>query len=48
MIEYIKLALGNITHRKLRSFLTVLGIVIGIAAIISLVTVSQGLENFVT
>jgi len=48
MIEYLKLAVGNITHRKLRSFLTVLGIVIGITAIISLITVSQGLENFVT
>jgi putative ABC transport system permease protein len=32
-------------HRQLRSWLTVLGVIIGIAAIVSLITIGQGLEN---
>ncbi|MBS3162590.1 ABC transporter permease [Candidatus Woesearchaeota archaeon] len=32
-------------HRQLRSWLTVLGVVIGIAAIVSLMTIGQGLED---
>tara|TARA_Y100000310_G_C20666275_1_gene807662 strand:+ start:207 stop:1361 length:1155 start_codon:yes stop_codon:yes gene_type:complete len=32
-------------HRKMRSWLTVIGIIIGIAAIVTLISVSQGLEN---
>jgi len=41
----IRLAVGYITHRKLRSWLTTLGIIIGIASIVALVTVSEGLET---
>lgn len=43
--EYFLLAINSITHRKLRSWLTIIGIVIGVAAIISLMTISRGLEN---
>lgn len=43
--EYLFLALKSIRHRKLRSWLTVIGIVIGVAAIISLITLSRSLEN---
>ncbi|MBS3086382.1 ABC transporter permease [Candidatus Pacearchaeota archaeon] len=39
------MAIGNIRHRKLRTWLTVIGIIIGVAAIISLVTVSRSLES---
>jgi putative ABC transport system permease protein len=35
----------NMKHRQLRSWLTILGVVIGIAAIVSLITIGQGLEN---
>ena len=42
------LAIKNIKARKLRNSLTILGIVIGIAAIITLITMSQGLESSVT
>lgn len=42
--EYLKLAITSIKHRKLRTSLTILGIIIGVAAIISLVSVSQGLQ----
>src|SRR3989338_9197555 len=46
MIEdYVKFAVNNIFHRKLRSWLTVLGIIIGVAAIIALISVSQGLKG---
>ena len=43
--DYFLMAVNNIRHRKLRSWLTVIGIIIGIAAIISLITVSRSLES---
>lgn len=43
--EYALLIWRGIKHRKLRTFLTVLGIVIGIGAVIALLLVSNGLEN---
>jgi putative ABC transport system permease protein len=43
--ELFKLAWGNLIRRKLRSQLTILGIVIGIAAVIALVAMAQGLRT---
>ncbi len=43
--DYFKFGVKNIKNRKLRSWLTILGIVIGVASIISLITVSQGMQN---
>ncbi len=43
--EYFKIALRNIKTRKLRSLLTLLGIVIGIFLIISLLSLSEGLKS---
>lgn len=43
--DYFLLAVNSIRHRKLRSWLTVVGIVIGVAAIISLITISRSLES---
>lgn len=40
--ESIKMSWENIIQNKMRSFLTILGIVIGVTAIIALVTVVQG------
>ncbi|MBD3804309.1 MAG: ABC transporter permease [Thioclava sp.] len=40
--ETVRLALTAITRNALRSFLTVLGVVIGVAAVIAMVTVGQG------
>ncbi|MBL7051918.1 MAG: ABC transporter permease [Nanoarchaeota archaeon] len=48
MKDYITFAIQSITHRKVRSWLTILGIIIGIAAIVALVSTSQGLENAIT
>lgn len=43
--DYFLLAVNSIRHRKLRSWLTVIGIIIGVAAIISLITISRSLEG---
>ena len=40
--ETLKLALRAISRNLLRSFLTVLGVVIGVAAVIALVTIGNG------
>ena len=45
LIDYFLMAINSIRHRKLRSWLTVIGIIIGVAAIISLMTVSRSLES---
>jgi putative ABC transport system permease protein len=44
----IKMALNSIFSNKLRSFLTMLGIIIGVSAVISLVSLGQGATNQVT
>ncbi len=46
--DYFKLAWENITNRKLRSWLTILGIVIGIASVVALVSLGQGVKQVVT
>jgi putative ABC transport system permease protein len=43
--DYFVLAGRNLWQRKLRSFLTVLGIVIGVFSIVALITVSESLSN---
>jgi len=42
--DYFKLALKSIRHRGLRSWLTILGIVIGIAAVVALISLGAGLK----
>jgi putative ABC transport system permease protein len=42
--DYLKLAVENILHRKLRAWLTILGIVVGIAAVVALISLGQGLQ----
>lgn len=46
--ESIIMSWQNIIHNKMRSFLTVLGIVIGVASIIALITIVQGVTKSVT
>jgi len=45
MISVIKTAFASIWRKKLTSFLTVLGVVIGVTAVSSLISVGQGLKN---
>lgn len=45
MKHYLNFAIQSIKHRKVRSWLTILGIIVGIAAIVSLISLSQGLQN---
>ena len=46
-LDFLKLAARNIRHRKRRSWLTILGTLIGILAIVALISIGQGLENSV-
>ncbi len=46
--DYIKYSIGNLFHRGMRSWLTLIGIFIGIAAIVALISLGQGLNNAVT
>lgn len=45
IIEYIKMAFKNITANKGRSFLTMLGIIIGISSVIMVMAVGDGTAN---
>ena len=46
--ENIALALGNLRSNKMRSLLTMLGIIIGIAAVIAIETIGSSMTGAVT
>jgi len=48
IFDYFKLAFKNLKHRGLRSWLTILGVLIGIAAVVSLISMGQGLQSAIT
>ena len=48
ILDYIRFALSNFKARKMRSALTMIGIFIGIAAVVSLVALGQGLQEAIT
>ena len=43
--EYFKIAWQNLKNRRSRSWLTMLGIFVGIASVVALVAIGQGLEK---
>ena len=47
IFEYIKIAIMNIKHNKGRSALTMLGIIIGIASVIMVISIGNGVSNSV-
>ena len=47
IIETFKLALKNIAGSKMRSFLTMLGIIIGVCAVIVIVGLGNGMTNYI-
>ncbi len=48
IFEFIRIALIAIKTNKIRSFLTMLGLIIGVASVILLVSIGSGLQNYVT
>lgn len=46
--EIIKLAIRSLLRNKSRSVLTMLGIIIGVSAVILLVSIGQGLQSYIT
>ena len=48
ILEGFKIALQSLWANKLRSILTLLGVVIGIASVITVVTLTNGAKQFVT
>ena len=46
-LEYLRFGIDNLMHRKLRSGLTMLSILIGIAAIFTLVSFGMGIQSYV-
>ncbi len=48
LTETLRIALRALSANKLRSILTMLGIIIGVAAVIALLSIGRGVETFVT
>jgi len=48
LFEFIIIALKSLLASKLRSALTMLGMIIGVGAVIVLMSVGQGLQNYIT
>ncbi|MCF7872087.1 ABC transporter permease [Candidatus Woesearchaeota archaeon] len=40
------MAFTNLSHRRIRTFLTLIGIFVGIAAVVALVSLAQGFQNY--
>src|SRR3954462_3252456 len=47
-IEALRLALQSLWANKLRSILTLLGVIIGVGSVITVVTLTNGAKQFVT
>ena len=45
IFEYLKLALSSIRVNKMRSFLTMLGMIIGISSVIAIVSIGDTMRN---
>ena len=48
LIEAFRLALQSLWGNKMRSILTLLGVIIGVASVITVVTLTNGAKEFVT
>ncbi|MEK6852727.1 MAG: ABC transporter permease, partial [Nanoarchaeota archaeon] len=48
ILDYFVFSFNNLRRRGLRSWLTMLGIFIGIAAVVSLIALGQGLQDAIT
>jgi putative ABC transport system permease protein len=43
--DIVKLSVNNLSHRGLRSWLTILGIVVGIGAVVSIISIGTGMQQ---
>ena len=48
LVESVGMSVANITQNRLRSFLTILGIMIGVTAVIALITTVSGVSNSIS
>ena len=48
IIDFFWLGLNNLKRRRIRSWLTMIGIFIGIAAVVALISLGQGLQDYIT
>ncbi|BAS28713.1 ABC transporter permease [Limnochorda pilosa] len=48
LVEAVRMALSSLVANKLRSFLTMLGVIIGVMAVVALVSIGQGASRSVT
>ncbi|MFC1697729.1 ABC transporter permease [Nanoarchaeota archaeon] len=46
--DYFLIAIRTLKRQKMRTYLTMIGIIIGIAAVISLISISQGMKDSIT
>ena len=46
--DYFKFAFNNLTHRKVRSWLTLLGIFMGVMSVVALISLGDGLKAAVS
>ena len=46
--EAIAIAVSSLRANKLRSFLTVLGILIGVSSVIAVVAITEGLDGYIS
>ncbi len=48
IFDLFLIGIRNLSHRRLRSYLTMLGILIGITAVVALISMGQGMEDAIT
>jgi putative ABC transport system permease protein len=46
--DIMKLSMNSLSHRGLRSWLTILGIVIGVAAVVSIISIGSGMQQTIS
>jgi putative ABC transport system permease protein len=44
MLDYLSFSVKNLSHHKVRSFLTLLGVIIGIMAVVSMISIGSGMK----
>jgi len=46
--DILKFSVSSLKHRKMRSWLTIIGIIIGIAAVVTLISLAEGVKESIT